>query len=196
MSVLAGLNGINLPEKVIKRFLKRKECGMLVISEQLDLLKFPEQTVGVLDSHAKTSRLQEDRRDSLPENVALSFSQLQALLETSKKKIDPAIYSLRTLKTYLVLTEDLTFSSFKLNWPKSGTTSNGTFLIQQKSSLSTGSVSSLSDTLEEDVPEKYFLSSKLTEKLISGQTQRIPLPPDMEKLKGQDRTLLKVNRRK
>ncbi|XUO99576.1 hypothetical protein AGMB00912_01146 [Lactiplantibacillus argentoratensis] len=94
------------------------------------------------------------------------FLQLQGLLETSKKKIDPATYSLRTLKTYLVLTEGLTFSNFKLNWTKSGTMSNGQCLTQPKSSLSTGKEFSLSDILEDDVPEKYFLSSEKTEKLI------------------------------
>ncbi|GAB7171394.1 hypothetical protein TUA1478L_33880 [Lactiplantibacillus plantarum] len=124
------------------------------------------------------------------------FLQLQGLLETSKKRIDPATYSLRTLKTYLVLIEDLTFSNFKLNWMKSGTTVNGMFLTQPKSSLSTGNVSSLSDILEDDVPSKYFLSSKVTDKLLAGQMQQIPLPPDMEKHKVPGRTLLKVNRRK
>ena len=169
---------------------------MLVILEQLDLLKFPERTAGVLASRAKTSQLQENRNDSLPENVVLSFLQLQALLETSKKKIDPAIYSLRTLKTYLVLTEGLTFSNFKLSWMKSGMTWNGQFSTAPKSSLSTGNASSLSDILEDGVPSKYFLSSEVADKLLAGQTYQIPLPHGMEKLKGQDRTLLKVNRRK
>ena len=54
MNVLAGLSGTNLPGKAIKQFLKRKECGTPVTSEQLELLKFPDQTAGASDSHAKT----------------------------------------------------------------------------------------------------------------------------------------------
>lgn len=140
---------------------------MQVTYEQLELVSYPEQTAGALAFHAKTSQLLGNRKDSLPENVVLSFLQLQGLLETSKKRIDPATYSLRTLKTYLVLIEGLTFSNFKLNWTKSGTMSNGQCLTQPKSCLNTGNVSSLSDILENNVPEKYFLSSEKTEKLIS-----------------------------
>lgn len=130
---------------------------MQVTYEQLQLVSYPEQTAGALAFHAKTSQSPVSKKDSLPESVVLCFLQLQGLLETSEKKIDPATCSLRTLKTYLVLTEGLTFSNFKLNWTKSGTMSNGTFSTQPKSSLNTGNASSLSDILEDDVPEKYFL---------------------------------------
>lgn len=105
---------------------------MQVTYEQLELVSYPEQTAGALAFHAKTSQSLVSKKDSLPESVVLCFLQLQGLLETSKKKIDPATYSLRTLKTYLVLTEGLTFSNFKLNWTKSGTMSNGQCLTQHR----------------------------------------------------------------
>ena len=55
---------------------------------------------------------------------------------------------------------------------------------------------SLSDILEENVPEEFFLSQALANKLISIRNcQQIPLQPDTQTVKGSDRTLLKVNRR-
>ena len=62
-----------------------------------------QQTVGVSGSHARTSALPENRQDSA-DTVLLCFSQLQGLLETQKKKIDPNTCLLRTWKTYLALT--------------------------------------------------------------------------------------------
>ena len=63
----------------------------------------PPQTVGVSGSPARTSALPENRQDS-EDTVLLCFSQLQGLLETQKKKIDPNTCLLRTWKTYLALT--------------------------------------------------------------------------------------------
>lgn len=196
MNVLAGLIGTNLPGKAIKQFLKRKECGTPVTSEQLELLKFPDQTAGASDSHVKTSQWPENKEDLPAVDDRHYFLPLQDFFEESKKRIDPRTYSLKMLRTYLASTMGGTSQSSKLSWMKSGMTSNGMFSIQPKSYLNTGKEFSLSDILEDNVPEKYFLSSKATEKLIAGQTQQIPLPHGMEKLKGQDRTLLKVNRRK
>lgn len=164
-------------------------------SEQLELVSYPERTSGLSDSHAKTSALPESKKD-LPANVVLSFLQLQGLLETSKKKIDPASYSLRTLKTYLALMGDGTFSSFKLSWTKSGTTSNGTFSTQPRSCLSTGSVSILSDILEDEVPDTFFLSETAMKNLLASPNKSLtPLQQDTGKHKEADRTLLKVGRR-
>ena len=56
---------------------------------------------------------------------------------------------------------------------------------------------SLSDILEENVPEEFFLSQKVASKLIQSKSSTaIPLQPDMATHKEQGRTLLKVNRRK
>ncbi len=71
--------------------------------EKLDQMNFLEQMYGVSDFPARTFQSQENKKD-LPDTVQVCFSQLQDLLETSKKKIDPQSYLLRTLKTYLVLT--------------------------------------------------------------------------------------------
>ena len=79
------------------------ENGTQMTLEQWLPQACPQQTVGVSGSHARTSALPENRQDSA-DTVLLCFSQLQGLLETQKKKIDPNTCLLRTWKTYLALT--------------------------------------------------------------------------------------------
>ena len=100
------------------------ESGTQMTLDQFVPMKSQEQTVGVLDFPARTSVSPESRKDSTG-IVHLCFLQLQSLLETSKKKIDPSTYLLRTLKTYLVLIGGSTSLNFSLNWMKSGTMQNG-----------------------------------------------------------------------
>ena len=82
-----------------------------------------------------------------------------------------------------------------MNW---GTMWNGKCLTARISeSPKIGNVCSLSDILEENVPEEFFLSQALADKLINiKSSQQIPLQPDTQTVKGSDHTLLKVNRRK
>lgn len=79
------------------------ENGTQMTLEQWLPQACPPQTVGVSGSPARTSALPENRQDS-EDTVLLCFSQLQGLLETQKKKIDPNTCLLRTWKTYLALT--------------------------------------------------------------------------------------------
>ncbi len=74
---------------------------MQVTYEQLELVSYPEQTAGALVFHAKTSQSPVSKKDSLPESVVLCFLQLQGLLETSKKKIDPAYLLIENVKNLL-----------------------------------------------------------------------------------------------
>ena len=97
---------------------------------------------------------------------AVYFSELSALFKTSKKKIDPHIFSLRTLKTYLVLMEERTSLNFSLRWTKAGTMRNGRLSILPITSRRTGSGYSLLDILEDEVPSRYFLSKEQTEKIL------------------------------
>ena len=60
-----------------------------------------------------------------------------------------------------------------------------------------GNVSSLSDILEDNVPEKYFLSDRTAQKLIcKTNNQQIPLPQDTQQPNPMGRILLKVNKRR
>ena len=125
-----------------------------------------EQTAGASDFHARTSALQENSRVS-QDSVLACFLQLQALLEDRRKKINPLAYSLKTLKTYLVLTEGLILQGSSWSWMKSGTMQSGRFSTLPMSSLKTEKEFSLLDILEDEVPEKYFLSEQTVKRLIS-----------------------------
>ena len=70
------------------------------------------------------------------------------------------------LKTYLALMGERTSLSFSLRWTKSGTMQNGKLSIQPISSHRTEKEFSLSDILEGEVPQKYFLSKEQTEKIV------------------------------
>lgn len=80
---------------------------------------FRKQTVGVSDSHAKTSQLQENNLD-FKETVQACFSELCTLSDSSKKKINPLTFSLRTLRICLVLMEDGISPDCSLKWSRGG----------------------------------------------------------------------------
>lgn len=80
---------------------------------------FRKQTVGVSDSHAKTSQLQENNLD-FKETVQACFSELCTLSDSSKKKINPLTFSLRTLRICLVLMEDGISPDCSLKWNRGG----------------------------------------------------------------------------
>lgn len=57
--------------------------------------------------------------------------------------------------------------NFSLNWMKSGTMQNGSFSTQKISECrKTGKGCLLSDILEDEVPEKYFLSMEQVQKIV------------------------------
>lgn len=127
---------------------------------------FREQTVGASDSHARTSVLPEDKRD-FTETAQACFSELCTFLDSKKKKRSPLTYSLRMLKICLVLMEDGTLPDFSLRWIGGGTMRSGTFSTQSISeSRKTGNGVLLSDILEVEVPQKYFLSKEQTERIV------------------------------
>nr|DAG63562.1 MAG TPA: Cytosine specific methyltransferase [Caudoviricetes sp.] len=76
---------------------------------------YQKQTVGASDSHARTSRLQESNSD-FKEIVQACFSELCTLSDSSKTKINPLTFSLRTLKICLVLMEDGISPDCSLKW--------------------------------------------------------------------------------
>lgn len=83
-------------------------------------------------------------------------------------------------------------------WKNWGTTSSGKCLTANISEYrKTANECSLSDILEEQVDEKYFLSGTVTKKLISYQAKEIqPIHSSQgTPLVNQDRLLLKINKR-
>lgn len=141
------------------------ENGTQMTLEGFSPRTYRKQTAGVSDSPVRTSALPESSL-ALTEQEAAYFSELCALCKTSKKRIDPHTYSLKTLKTYLALMEERTSLSFSLRWTKSGTMQNGKLSILPITSHRTEKEFSLSDILEGEVPQKYFLSKEQTEKIV------------------------------
>ena len=95
------------------------ENGTQMTLEECVPMIFRKQTVGVSDSHAKTSQLQENNLD-FKETVQACFSELCTLSDSSKKKINPLTFSLRTLRICLVLMEDGISPDCSLKWSRGG----------------------------------------------------------------------------
>ena len=110
----------------------------------------------------------------------------------------PKYLFLENVKDSSTMTEELHLRPSSEPWMNWGTMWNGKSLTARISEFhKTGSACSLSDILEENVPEEFFLSQKVASKLLqSKNSTAIPLQPDTETHKAQGRTLLKVNRRK
>ena len=142
------------------------ENGMQMTLEECMPETFPKQTAGVSDSHAKISQSQESKPD-FKETVQACFSELCTLSDNSKKKIDPLTFSLRTLKICLVLMEDGISPDCSLKWSSVGMMQNGRFSTPKISEChKTGKDVLLSDILEREVHQKYFLSKEQTEKIV------------------------------
>ena len=142
------------------------ENGMQMTFEECMPETYPKQIVGASDSHARTSRLQESNSD-FKEIVQACFSELCILSDSSKKKINPLTFSLRTLKICLVLMEDGISPDCSLKWIGGGTMRNGKCSTPEISECRrTENGVSLSDILEAGVPQKYFLSKEQVEKIV------------------------------
>ena len=142
------------------------ENGMQMTLEECAPEIFQKPTAGASDFHAKISQSQESKPD-FKETVQACFSELCILSDSSKKKIDPLTFSLRTLKICLVLMEDGISPDCSLKWIGRGMMQNGRCSIPKISECHrTGKDVLLSDILEGEVPQKYFLSKEQTEKIV------------------------------
>lgn len=95
------------------------ENGTQMTLEEYMPETFQKQIAGVLDSHVKISPLQENSLD-FKGTVQACFSELCTLSDSSKKKIAPLTFSLRTLKICLVLMEDGISPDCSLKWSRGG----------------------------------------------------------------------------
>ena len=142
------------------------ENGTQMTFEECMPETFQKPTVGVSDSHAKISQSQESKPD-FKETVQACFSELCTLSGNSKKKINPLTFSLRTLKICLVLMEDGISPDCSLKWSREGMMQNGRCSTPKISEChKTGKDVLLSDILEAEAPQKYFLSREQTEKIV------------------------------
>lgn len=95
------------------------ENGMQMTLEECMPETFQKLTAGASDSLARTYPLQESKPD-FKETVQVCFSELCTLSDSSKKKINPLTFSLRTLKICLVLMEDGISPDCSLKWSRGG----------------------------------------------------------------------------
>lgn len=100
------------------------ENGMQMTFEECMPETFQKQIAGVSDSLVRTYPLQESKPD-FKEIVQACFSELCTLSDSSKKKINPLTFSLRTLKICLVLMEDGISPDCSLKWSGRGMMQNG-----------------------------------------------------------------------
>ena len=107
-----------------------------------------------------------EKEKDLAEIVQDYFLQSLTISGVSKKKINPDSFSLKTLKILSIFEEDLISSQYSLNWTRSGTMWNGKSSIAGNTkSLKTGLGCTLSDIIEEQPGEEFFLSPKEVDRL-------------------------------
>ncbi len=142
------------------------ENGTQMTLEECMPETFQKPTAGASDSLVRTYPLQESKPD-FKETVQACFSELCTLSDSSKKKINPLTFSLRTLKICLVLMEDGISPDCSLKWSSGGMMQNGRCSTPKILEChKTGKDVSLSDILEGEAPQKYFLSKEQTEKIV------------------------------
>lgn len=95
------------------------ENGMQMTLEECMPGTFQKQIAGASDSLARISQLPENSLD-FKETVQACFSELCTLSDSSKKKINPLTFSLRTLRICLVLMEDGISPGCSLKWSRGG----------------------------------------------------------------------------
>lgn len=135
------------------------------------------QTAGASDSPVKTSALAENLPD-LREIVQACSSELCTLLDSSKMRKNPVFYSSKMLEICLVLGTAGISRDYSLKWTSAGMMRNGRFSTLNTSEFRrTENDALLSDILEDEVDEKYFLSLKGMESLI--QTEGMKYFPQL-----------------
>src|SRR5690625_2713126 len=155
----------------------RRESGLNMTLQQSQMTIFDDsETKDKLtslqgDSHAKLFQLLGNERDLTTLEGLYSLKS-----HVSQISSDHNIYSLKTSKdSYHMTTEIRSRQSFE-RWMNSGMMRNGICLtLRTLEYPKTGKGCSLSDILEDQVHEKYFLSDQVTKRLMSYRNnQQIP----------------------
>ena len=137
----------------------------------------------LFDFRAKLSALLEIEEDS---KILEELSSLKS--QDSHLYSNLSIYSLKTSRDSLTTTKEIPLRSSSQRWMNSGMMWNGKCLTAKISEYhKTGNVCSLSDILEENVDEKFFLSEeKMRNLVLKGRRFKTDGEP-MFTLTGQDR---------
>lgn len=97
-----------------------------------------------------------------------SFLHLLTSSKAKRKKINPSGYSLKMLRDFYQVAGDEIISTISLSWMKQGTTLSGKCSIQKTTEFpKIENASTLSDILEAEVDEKYYLSAEKAVAILS-----------------------------
>ena len=133
---------------------------------------FPTTTSWLEDFRASLSALQESDLD-LTKRGELSFLKSHGFSETK----DPNVFYSKTCEAYYLTTLEKLSKSYLKFSPTLGIELNGRYLILKTSGFPrTGKECSLSDILEDKVDEKYFLSQKAVEYMMTKKQQNVLQP--------------------
>lgn len=142
------------------------ESGVQLTLEQWMPQIFQKLTVGVSELPAKTSPLPVNEK-GLKETDQVLLEKYSEFLPKRGKKINLNGLSMKMLRECYRATEDLISLGYSLNLIGGGTTLNGNYsTLNVTEYLKTESECTLSDILEAEVPEKYFLSKEQMDKLL------------------------------
>lgn len=164
------LNGTSLHVKAITQFMILKENIQDMTSKTLKEQNSQMQTSGVSAVHVKIYQLVVQEQVLGGSSPVCSLRLSVALKkEFGLRKRCLGLHSWKTSKTCYQAMKDGTLPKCSFKWTQSGTMSNGQLSTLPMSSLSTGKEYSLSDILEDKVPEEYFLSKDKVKALIENQ---------------------------
>jgi hypothetical protein len=126
-------------------------------------------TLFVADFPAKTSLLQESELAYLANEVDFSMT-----LCVSQRIPKQKLSSWKTCRDFFQAIKDATSEQSSLHWPSQGiATSSGVFLIRNSSESPKGAEeSSLSQVLEQNPLDKYFLSAKAAQGILRRANKR------------------------
>ena len=151
----------------MKPCMTRKESGKRMTSQNLRAKMSPMRKSGVSASPARTSPLPGNKGDWSEKEVEY-ITTLLTSSKAKKKVISPHTYLLKTLRTRYRLTQDSILPPFSLKWTKRGMIVGGRCLIPKISEFrKIESACSLSQILEAEADEKYYLSAEKTQQLLS-----------------------------
>ena len=150
---------------MLKIIPNKKNIGAEIMAMQPRLIPEPSPTLisWLQDFLAKHSAWRASGKDlTIQEERSFLISQGFSITN------DPDIFCLKTLKVYYLITEEKLSKQYLKFSPTWGMTLNGRYLTAKISeSPRIGKECTLSDILEEEVEEKYFLSNEMGQKLMN-----------------------------
>ena len=141
---------------------------MEVTSRNSEQMIFLKQIYGLREVLVKTSLLQEEEA-GFTVTEADSFLTSLASSRAKRKKINPNGLSSKMLRVFYQAAPGGISKNISVNWPKLGMMSGGKFSTPRiTESRKTERGCTLSDILEAEVEEKYYLSAQKAVEILSG----------------------------